>query len=321
MSSRHLVDPEIAPVLDLVPAIDLATTPIEEIRARPPMMPTPEPLIAPEIVNTPGRDGAPDVPLYIYNPPSANRKRAALLHIHGGGMVLGSAEASKGIVPPLILPNDAVGVSVEYRLAPETPFPGPQEDCYAALDWLVANADSLGVDPQRIVVGGESAGGGLAAMLALMARDRGEYTLAGQLLVYPMLDHRTGGADCQYRNAFAGEFIWDAAKNAFGWGSLKGGYGLDDERIGWFSPSRADNLSNLPPCFIATGALDLFFDENLDYIRRLGAAGVPVELHVYPGGVHGFNLIEHAQISKACARDIAAAAARFLSSAAPASDS
>lgn len=314
MSTRHLVDPEIAPLIELIPPLDFSRETIVETRIESANRwgAPPEPLIAPEIVSAPGRDGAPDVPLYLYNPPSENRARAALLHFHGGGMVLGSAESSKAIVPPLILAGDAVGVSVEYRLAPETPFPGPQEDCYAALGWLVANAEALGVDPARIVVAGESAGGGLAAALALMARDRGEFSLAGLLLIYPMLDHRTGGPDCPYRNPTTGEFLWTRDRNAFGWSCLQGDYGLDDERIGWFSPARAADLSRLPQTFIATGALDLFLDENLEHTRRLCAAGVPVELHVYPGAIHGFQIMAEATVTRAAARDLMAAAARML---------
>jgi acetyl esterase len=195
MSTLHLVDPEIAPIIPLFTAMDMTTENLAEVRSGmgSNFPAPPPPLMDPEIVTTPGRDGAPDVPLFVYNPESQNRSRAAILHIHGGGMVLGSAEMSKSSMPPVALANDAVIVSVEYRLAPETPFPGPQEDCYAGLAWLVANAETLGVDPARIIVMGESAGGGLAAALALMVRDRGEYALSGQVLIYPMLDHRTGG--------------------------------------------------------------------------------------------------------------------------------
>jgi acetyl esterase len=187
---------------------------------------------------------------------------------------------------------------VEYRLAPDTPFPGPQEDCYAGLQWLVKHAAELGVDPTRIVIGGESAGGGLAAGVALMVRDRGEFSIAGQLLTYPMLDHRTGGPDDPYQNPITGEFVWTRQSNQFGWKSLQGDYQLDDERIGWFSPSRAADLTGLAPIFIATGMLDLFFDENLDYIRRATAAGVPTELHSYPGAFHAFNAVNTTTIGK-----------------------
>jgi acetyl esterase len=216
-------------------------------------------------------------------------------------------------MPPIALAHDAVIVSVDYRLAPETPFPGPQEDCYAGLDWLIANAGSFGVDPDRIIVMGESAGGGLAAALAHMVRDRGEHRLAGQILVYPMLDHRTGGDQDPYKNPMTGEFVWTPTRNQFGWESLRGDYAVDDNRKGWFSPSRADELAGLPPAYIMVGSLDLFLDENLDYARRLAAAGVPAELHLYPGAIHGFNMAADARISKQSARDLMDALAQMLS--------
>ena len=182
-------------------------------------------------------------------------------------------------------------VSVDYRLAPEAPFPAPQEDCYAALQWLARNGDELQIDPSRIVVFGESAGGGLAASVALMARDRGGPALAGQVLIYPMLDYRTGGPEDRWANAHTGEFIWTRDKNRFGWESLRGGYEPSDERKGWFSPSLAEDLAGVAPAYISTGALDLFLDEDLDYARRLIDAGVSTELHVYPGAIHAFEMV------------------------------
>jgi acetyl esterase len=314
MSTYHLVDPEIAPIIALFPSLDMTADNLAEVRAalgsglpQPPEHP-----LQPEICVAAGRDGAPDVALYVYNPASPNRSRAAILHIHGGGMVLGSAEMSKPSMPPVAIANDAVVVSVEYRLAPETPFPGPQEDCYTGLAWLVANAERLGVDPGRIAVMGESAGGGLAAALAQMVRDRGEHRLAAQILIYPMLDHRTGGPNCLYNNPVTGEFIWTPARNQFGWESLRGDYALDDQRKGWFSPSRAASLADLPPAYILVGSLDLFLDENLDYSRRLTADGVPVELHVYPGGIHAFNMVPEARIAQQAARDLMAGIAQLL---------
>lgn len=133
--------------------------------------------------------------------------------------------------------------------------------------------------------------------------------IGGQLLTYPMLDHRTGGEACPYDNPNTGEFVWTRASNRFGWAALKGDYAADDHRKGWFSPSLADDLSNLPPAYIATGSLDLFFDENLDYARRLTASGVPVELHSYAGAVHAFNAVADADIAQRCNAGLMAAAA------------
>jgi triacylglycerol lipase len=200
-----------------------------------------------------------------------------------------------------------MAVSVDYRLAPETSFPGPQEDCYAALQWMTDNAATLGIDAKHIVVMGESAGGGLAASLTHMVRDRGNLHLAGQVLIYPMLDHRTGGPDCAWRNPTTGEFVWTRESNQFGWNALRGNYSADDDKKGWFSPSLAENLADLPPAFIGVGALDLFLDEDLDYARRLIASGVSVEAHVYAGGYHGFNIVRDASVSKAAQANLMAA--------------
>nr|WP_087576189.1 alpha/beta hydrolase [Sphingomonas sp. CDS-1] len=313
MTTRHLVDPEILPLLDILPAIDFSIG-LDLIRDQIAQYPLPQTAVAiePEIRHAPGRGGAPDVPLHLYNPPGSGKGRAALLYMHGGGMVLGSADMARSSLPDLAMAHDAVGVSVEYRLAPETTFPGPQEDCYAALAWLVDHSEELGVDPRRIILLGESAGGAMAAALAIMVRDRGDYSLAGQILTFPMLDHRTGGEKDVWKNPMTGEFVWTGAANQFGWTSMRGDYGADDKRKGWFSPSLADDLSRLPPTFIAVGSLDLFLDENLDYARRLIAAGVPVDLDLYAGAPHAFGLVATADVTRRLRAGVAAAVERFV---------
>jgi acetyl esterase len=306
MSTRALVDPEVLPIIDLLPLMDMTLENLSEARVQLSERPSdaPPPAMIPETHFATGRDGAPGVKLLVYNPPSENRSRGAILHIHGGGMVLGNAEMSLMTAPPIALAHDLVIVSVDYRLAPEAPFPGPQEDCYAGLAWLIAHAVELGVDPARVMVMGESAGGGLAAALAQMVRDRGEYRLSAQILFYPMLDHRVGGPDCPYGNPVTGEFIWTKGRNQFGWSCLRGDYALNDDRIGWFSPARASDVAGLPPTYIAIGALDLFLDEDLDYARRLAAAGVPCELHLYPGAIHAFNMVPTAAVAQQANRDL-----------------
>ncbi|KRA82740.1 alpha/beta hydrolase [Altererythrobacter sp. Root672] len=302
--SRHLVDPEIGPLLEL-PSLDLTAEALPEIRANPmftgaEVPPPPFPVseaYAPV-------SGGPDVRLVVMNPPSQAQGRATILHIHGGGMVVGTADRAVADKPALALEHDCVVVSVDYRLAPETPFPGPQEDNYAALLWLADNAASLGVDPKRIVVMGESAGGGLAASLALMTRDRGGPKLAGQVLIYPMLDWRTGGPDDRYSNRHTGEFIWTREKNRFGWEALRGDYQPADTHKGWFSPALAEDLSGLAPAYIGTGALDLFLDEDLDYARRLIDCGVQTELHVYPGAIHAFEMVPGTGLAGQAAMDL-----------------
>ena len=311
-TSRHLVDPEIEMMLEM-PSFDLTPESLPEIRANPMfsgegLPPPPFPVreaFAPVA-------GGPDVRLLVMDPPSQARGRGAVLYIHGGGMVVGSADSSLADKPQLALEHDCVVVSVDYRLAPETPFPGPQKDNYAALLWLASHAEELGVDPGRIVVMGGSAGGGLAASLALMVRDRGGPSLAGQVLIYPMLDWRTGGPDDLYKNRHTGEFIWTRDKNRFGWDALRGGYQPSDERKAWFSPALADDLANLPPTYIATGALDLFLDEDLDYARRLVDCGVRCELHVYPGAIHAFEMVPDTGLAEQAAMDLRRGLGRLL---------
>lgn len=309
----HLVDPETLPLLDAlgraVPFTrELLPAMREAAAASYAALGTPQ--VEPEIKRIAGPGG--DLDIYWYDPDPGARDRPALLHIHGGGMIMGSAKAMmagpSGIAKALGIPV----ASVEYRLAPETPFPGPQEDCFAALKWLAAEADALGVDASRLGVLGESAGGGLAASVAQMTRDLGGPALAAQILVYPMIDHRTGSEDCRWSNRTTGEFIWTRQSNRFGWEALRGDYAVDDDRKGWFSPSLGEDLSGLAPTWIGTGSLDLFFDENLDYARRLVDAGVPVELHSYPGAIHAFNVIAEARIAKAFSRDMLGAIAAML---------
>ncbi|AJA11078.1 lipase 2 [Sphingopyxis fribergensis] len=266
-------------------------------------------MIAPEEMMVPSIHGGPDIPVFLYRPAMANPRGGAILHIHGGGMVMGSVKQMQSGPAALAAAAGVPVASVEYRLAPECPFPAPQEDCHSALAWLAGQADTLGFDASRIILAGESAGGGLAAALAIMARDLGGPAIAGQVLTYPMLDHRTGGGDCPYQNPTTGEFIWTRASNRFGWRALQGDYQIDDDRCGWFSPSLAKDLSKLPPAYIATGSLDLFFDENLDYARRLVAAGVPVDLHSYAGAIHAFNAIPDAALSQRFNGGVLAAAA------------
>jgi len=311
MDTRHLVDREIAPIIDLFPRVDLDAAPIAQIRAKAAETYSilPSPVITPEKLLVPSIHGGPDIIVFLYRPATTRPDGGAILHIHGGGMVMGSVEQMQAGPAALAAAAGVPVASVEYRLAPEHPFPAPQEDCHSALAWLAGQADALGFDAGRIIVAGESAGGGLAAALAIMARDLGGPAIAGQLLTYPMLDHRTGGDACPYKNPTTGEFIWTRASNRFGWRALQGDYTADDARRGWFSPSLAEDLSNLPPAYIATGSLDLFFDENLDYARRLVAAGVPVDLHSYAGAIHAFNAIPDAALSQRFNGGLLAAAA------------
>lgn len=312
MDTRHLVDPELLPLLDMMPTAQFTAETLPLIRqmseARFDFLGEPELKGEVKVIDGPG--GPLDV--YWFDPAPGSAQRGALLHIHGGGMVIGSARSSQHIPAGMAARLGIPIASVDYRLAPENPFPAPQEDCLAALTWLAGNAAELGIDPARIGIIGESAGGGLAAATALMARDTGGPALAAQLLIYPMLDHRTGGLDCPYGNKATGEFVWTRASNRFGWGALQGSYKVDDHRKGWFSPSLAADLAGLPPTWIGTGSMDLFLDEDFDYARRLVSAGVPVELHSYPGAPHAFQLVAEAQATQAFYRDLFGAISRML---------
>ncbi|MGY6653358.1 alpha/beta hydrolase [Amycolatopsis sp. TRM77291] len=204
-------------------------------------------------------------------------------NIHGGGMVLDDRFADLPRMVALVEEFGFVAVTVDYRLAPEHPHPAPVEDCYAGLTWMVEHASELGFDPTRLIVGGGSAGGGLSAGIALLARDRGGPTLAGQLLLCPMIDSRNDSASTV---EFAEHGVWGRAANDFGWRSL-----LNGQTSPYAVPATAADLAGLPPAFIEVGAAEIFRDEDVDYARRLWRAGVPTELHVWAGAYHGFDRI------------------------------
>jgi triacylglycerol lipase len=311
MDSRHLVDPELAPLLEQFPSVYLSADKLDFVRNRIlPLPPVGDCGVDLERVSVPGPEGAPDILLHIYRPRGATGPLPCIYHIHGGGYVAGAAKELEPMHRPLVAALGCVLVSVDYRLAPETPFPGPIEDCYAGLAWTFANAGARGIDATRIGVMGESAGGGLGAALALLARDRGEYRLAFQHLIYPMLDDRTCIAPDPH--PYAGEFLWHAHNNNFGWTSLLGHEPGGEGVSSYAAPARATDLAGLPPTFISTGALDLFLEEDLDYARRLLRAGVQTELHVYPGAFHAFDLTPGAAVAEQARRDSRAALARFL---------
>jgi triacylglycerol lipase len=303
MDTKHLVDPELLGLLDLFPTLELSAETLPIARAAvafdfgPPGVSEVE--VTRKRIDGPG--GAAELGVLIYRPRLPLRTSPCILHIHGGGYVAGSAARMEPVHRKLCGDLGCVIVSIDYRLAPETTAPGPLEDCYAGLRWLYAAAEELGIDTKRIGVMGESAGGGLAAALALLARDRGEYPLAFQHLIYPMLDDRTCVTPDPH--PFAGEFIWTPKNNTFGWASLLGVAPGANGVSHYAAPARAQDLADLPRTFISTGALDLFVEEDIEYARRLMRCGVPVELHVYPGAYHGFDLAPEAQVSKQAQRD------------------
>ena len=295
--SRDLVAPELRDSLEALPQFELNDAVLAQLRAggfrderlQPPPLSPAQQAIRCEQCFVPGAPGAPAVRVLVYTPPAAAAiPRPAYLHIHGGGYVLGMPEQSDGANRSIASELDCVVVSVAYRLAPETRYPGAVEDCYAALHWLHAQADRLGVDRRRIAIGGDSAGAGHAAALALLVRTRGEIPVCLQLLDSPMLDDRTGSA--RDPHPYCGEFVWTAHNNRFGWRALLGVEPGTAAVPAAAVPARATDLSGLPPTFIVVGALDLFLEESLEYSRRLIRAGVPTELHVIPGAYHGFGV-------------------------------
>jgi acetyl esterase/lipase len=237
--------------------------------------------------SVPGPDGAPDVDVIVCLPAGAPAPTAAVLHVHGGGMIIGDARSGLAEIMDWAGELQLAVVSVEYRLAPEAPHPAPVEDCYAALVWTARNAADLGIDPGRIVVAGASAGGGLAAAVALLARDRGEVTLAGQLLVYPMLDDRN---DTFSAHQMAGVGVWDQISNDTGWTALLGTDRGGADVSPYAAPARATDLSGLPPAFIDVASTETFRDEDIAYATAIWQAGGVAELHVWPGGCHGFDV-------------------------------
>lgn len=315
MSSRHLVDPELLPFLESFSTININAANLPAVRemnrAGLALLPPLPETVAMEERFIPGPEGAPDVRVKLYRKKDgAKGPRPAILHLHGGGYISGNPEFMGPQCALWADLFDAVVVSPAYRLAPETSYPGNVEDAYAATAWMNREAASLGLDPARIAVTGESAGGGLSAALALLVRDRGEYRFCHQQLIFPMLDDRT--AVRSDLSPMYGEFIWTNGSNHFGWASLLGQPPGSADVSPYAAAARAKNLAGLPPTFISTGALDLFTEENLEYARRLMAEGVPVELHVYPGAPHAYMRDMRAKVSRTYMRDALAGMARGL---------
>ncbi|MBY5162170.1 alpha/beta hydrolase [Nitriliruptoria bacterium AS10] len=226
-----------------------------------------------------------DVPVRVYRPVDHDPSTPlpGIYWIHGGGMVLGDLDGSDPGCEAWVDHLGCVVVSVDYRLAPEHPHPAPVEDCFAGLVWMAEHAGELGVDASRIAVAGASAGGGLAAGTCLLARDREGPDVAFQCLVYPMLDDRN---ETPSAREFAGIVSWSHEHNTSGWAALLGDAAGGDDVSPYAAPARASDLSGLPPTLVQVGDLEVFRDEDVDYALRLMQAGVPTELHVYPGAFH-----------------------------------
>ncbi|WP_235038741.1 alpha/beta hydrolase [Kibdelosporangium aridum] len=306
--SKYAIDPELLPWLDMLPTIALTDAEsLAEKRASldemgsvlPPYDATNAIDVRDELV--PGPDGAPEVPVRVYRRAGQEGAQPGLFYIHGGGFVIGGLEMADRFAMPVVDELGIVVVAVDYRLAPETPFPGPVEDCYAALVWTANKASELGIDPARLAVGGESAGGGLSAATALLARDRGGPALSYQYLWIPELDDRL---ETESMRAYVDTPLWNYPNAVFSWDSYlgEGKRGTADVSP-YAAPARATDLSGLPPTVVTVCQFDPLRDEGLEYARRLSQANVPTELRGYAGTFHGSSLVGDAAVTQRAAAD------------------
>ncbi len=320
MSERGY-DPEFLPMLPVLPTVTDFSR-IEEIRKMRETglqmlggRPADREDVAKQDRAVPGPEGAPEVPIRIYRPrAAASGPRPCVFEIHGGGFMMGSIEMMDPWCQSVASGIGAVVVSVEYRLAPEHPFPAGLEDCYAALRWTAEQSAALGIDAARLALAGQSAGGGLAAATALLARDRGGPRLCFQLLEIPELDDRL---DTPSMLAFHDTPLWNRPNAVWSWRHY-----LGPEHRGevspYAAPARAKDLSGLPPAYLSTMEFDPLRDEGIDYALRMLQAGVSVELHSYPGTFHGSALLASAAVSRRNAAEVIEVLRRRLGGGAPA---
>ncbi|MCE7001701.1 alpha/beta hydrolase fold domain-containing protein [Kibdelosporangium philippinense] len=306
--TEYAIDPEIVPWLEVLPSHPLRTYEdllaarprISEIRARMPVYEPSQPIdVRDELI--PGAAGEPDVRVRIYAPPNTRGTRPGLVYIHGGGFVAGDVDMSDSACLKYADVLGIVVLSVDYRLAPETPFPGPVEDCYAALVWTAAKATELGIDPVRIGVAGGSAGGGLAAGTVLLARDRGGPAVVFQHLGVPELDDRL---ETESMRTYVDTPMWSRPSAVFSWDSYLGEGKRGTAGVSpYAAPARAADLSGLPSTVVMVCQFDPLRDEGIEYARRLSQANVPTELRGYPGTFHGSGMVTDASVSKRMAVD------------------
>jgi acetyl esterase/lipase len=237
----------------------------------------------------PSLSGGPDVRILVHRPREGLSTGGGILYIHGGGMIAGSADMMAGASEALAQELLSVVIAIDYRFAPEAPFPAGLEDCHSALVWLHSNGQEIGIDPDRIAVMGDSGGGGLAAATTLLARDRKSAPIKAQVLLYPMLDVRTGTSEAPVDNPQTGEFVWTRDHNRYAWQAVIGSRDIPEHQRRYLSPALAEDVANLPPTFVLVGSLDLFLEEDVAYAMRLARSGVPIDFVMCAGAVHGFD--------------------------------
>ena len=232
--------------------------------------------------------------LYIYRAKNIqNTKTPVIYYMHGGGYIMGNATMYGTAFNYLANKHNATLISIEYRLSTKAPYPADLNDAYSGLKYIYHNADKLNIDKNNIIIMGESAGGGLTARLGLYNKDHDKIPIKGQVLIYPMLDYRTGGNNDIYKNEYAGEYIWTKELNQIGWTSLKKGQEIPEKEMLYYSPAMAsvEKLKGIPDTFIIVGGLDLFVNECFDYANKLIQAGIPTEFFCEPGVVHAYDLL------------------------------
>jgi acetyl esterase len=294
----YQIDPELAEFLDVLPIRDW-DDPVSARGALDDLVNLMNTSVSTEGVaiedrTIPGPPSAPPVPVRVYTPTARTAPTAGLPDIHGGGFVVGSIDLEHAGAVRLVQQLGIVVVAVEYRLAPEHPYPAGLDDCYTALQWMVAEGDALGIDPDRVGVYGQSAGGGLAAAIALLARDRGGPALCFQFLGIPELDDRL---DTPSMQQFVDTPVWHRANAIRSWRYYLGER-ADGDVPAYAAPARATDLSGLPPAYVSTMEFDPLRDEGILYALGLLQAGVSVELHQYPGTFHGSAAIPTAAVSR-----------------------
>jgi acetyl esterase len=313
-------DPELAPWVALVTELDLtrpeqARTELAAaaaLRAEQAGGQRPVDHVAVTDVLVPAQPGGADVPVRVYRPEPASRgDRGAVLFLHSGGFVVGSVAVADGWTRTMAAELDAVVVSVDYRLAPEHPYPAALEDAWTALEWMGKQVDELGIDPARIAVAGESAGAGLATALAMLVQDRGGPTICFQSLAIPALDDRLATPSMQQ---FVDTPMWNRPNAELSWRAYLRGVAApgSPDVPDLAAPARRPDLRGLPPAFVSVAEFDPLRDEGVDYAMRLVRAGVPTELHLYPGTFHGSRSVEHAGVSQRMTLDLLGTLGRAL---------